>query len=242
MSRIIEMQPAYLLHSRPFRDSSLILDFLTPDYGRLSAISRGGRGAGSKSKSLLQPFTPVHISLSGKSELKTLRSVELRGGPVSLKGEKLFSALYMNEIIVRLFQSHEADPEFFVNYEEALANLAANQVAEPVLRHFELSLLDTLGYGIDFTSEAHSHDPVVPECWYYFQEESGFILVQDISVVSGNGGAGEGIFRGIDLIHIHNRDFSDAETRKVAKSILRGILNNHLGAAPLRSRSLFKRR
>ena len=62
-----------------------------------------------------------------------------------MKGEKLFSALYMNEIIVRLFQSHEADPEFFVNYEEALANLAANEVAEPVLRHFELSLLDTLG-------------------------------------------------------------------------------------------------
>ena len=82
----------------------------------------------------------------------------------------------------------------------------------------------------------------MPERWYYFQEESGFILVQDISVVSGNGGAGEGIFRGIDLIRIHNRDFSDPQTRKAAKAVLRGILNNHLGAAPLRSRSLFKRR
>ncbi len=242
MSRIIEMQPACLLHSRPFRDSSLILDFLTPDYGRLSAISRGGRGAGSKSKSLLQPFTPVHISLSGKGELKTLRSIELRRAPVSLRGEKLFSALYINEIIVRLFQSHEADPEFFVNYEETLTNLAGNEDTEPVLRHFELSLLDTMGYGVDFTAEAHSHEPVVSERWYYFQEEIGFILVQDISLMSDNRGAGEGIFRGMDLINIHNRDFSDPETRKAAKSILRGILNNHLGAAPLRSRSLFKRR
>lgn len=236
------MQPAFLLHSRPFRDSSLILDFLTPDYGRISAISRGGRGAGSKSKSLLQPFTPVHISLSGKGELKTLRSVELRQGPVSLKGEKLFSALYINEIIVRLFQSHEADPGFFVNYEEALCNLAGDESAEPVLRQFELSLLDTLGYGVDFTSEAHSFEPVVAEHWYYFQDQSGFIEVQDTSVVSGNSGSAEGIFRGIDLIKIHRRDFSAPETRKAAKAILRGILNIHLGSVPLRSRSLFKRR
>jgi len=242
MSRIIEMQPAFLLHSRPFRDSSLILDFLTPDYGRISAISRGGRGAGSKSKSLLQPFTPVHISLSGKGELKTLRSVELRQGPVSLKGEKLFSALYINEIIVRLFQSHEADPGFFVNYEEALISLAGNESAEPVLREFELSLLDALGYGVDFTFEAHSFKPVVAEHWYYFQDESGFIEVQDTSVVSGNSSGGEAIFRGIELINIHHRDFSAPETRKAAKAILRGILNIHLGSVPLRSRSLFKRR
>ena len=239
MSRITEMQAAYLLHSRPFRDTSLILDFLTPNYGRVSAISRGGRGAGSKSKSLLQPFTPVQISLSGKGELKTLRTIELRSGPVSLTGEKLFSALYMNEIIVRLFQSHEADPDFFTQYENALNSLSIEESAEPVLRHFELSLLDTLGYGIDFRLEAYSHDPIQSGHWYYFQEESGFIQVQDTTLLSGNENSGKRVFKGQDLLNIHSRNFAENETCKTAKAVLRAILNTYLGSTPLRSRSLF---
>ena len=239
VARNIEMQPAYLLHSRPFRDTSLILDFLTPDHGRISAISRGGRGAASKSKSLLQPFTPVHISLTGKGELKTLKSIDLRDGPLALSGEKLFSGLYINEIIVRLFQCHEADPEFFSQYEHALANLVAEESAEPVLRHFELSLLDTLGYGIDFSAEAHSHEPIETEHWYYFQEESGFVRVQDQNLLTtGNPSAGN-IFHGKELLNIHARNFSEAETRKTAKAVNRGILNTHLGSSPLQSRSLF---
>lgn len=241
MATLIELQPAYLLHSRPFRDSSLILDFLTPDHGRVSAISRGGRSARSTSKSLLQPFTPVHISLSGKSDLKTLRTVELRQGGHALKGEQLFSALYMNEIIVRLFQSHEADPVFFFHYEQALASLGCGALAEPVLRRFELALLDTLGYGIDFSAEADTHQPVDPGHWYYFQEESGFVRVLDTGAVLDNGRADGSLFSGKVLLNIQARDFSDGETRKAAKTILRGILNSHLGAAPLRSRALFRR-
>lgn len=239
MPRNIEMQPAYLLHSRPFRDTSLILDFLTPEYGRLSAISRGGRGAGSKSKSLLQPFTPVHISLAGKSELKTLKSIDLRDAPIALSGEKLFSGLYMNEIIVRLFQSHEADPDFFIQYELALLRLVSEESPEPVLRHFELFLLDALGYGIDFSAEAHSHDPITTEHWYYFQEESGFVRVQDLNLLKGDMHSRGSIFHGRELLNIHERDFKEAETRKTAKAVIRGILNSHLGSTPLRSRSLF---
>ena len=239
MSSLIELQPAYLLHSRPFRDSSLILDFLTPDHGRISAISRGGRSGRSKSKSLLQPFTPVHISLSGKSELKTLRGIERRQGVVSLKGERLFSALYMNEIIVRLFQGHEADHGFFRHYEEALLGLGSGEPPEPVLRNFELTLLDTLGYGVDFSAEAHSHQPVQEQAWYYFQQESGFVKVQNPEALEANANAGQSLFSGKDLLNIHTRDFSEEVTRKTAKHVIRVILANHLGAAPLRSRSLF---
>lgn len=235
------MQPAYLLHSRPFRDNSLILDFLTPDYGRISAISRGGRGAGSKNKSLLQPFTPVHISLSGKSDLKTLRNIELRQSGVLLKGDRLFSAMYMNEIIVRLFQSHEADSDFFNQYETSLERLASDELAEPVLRHFELSLLDTLGYGIDFSVEAVNHEPIEAEQWYYFQEESGFVLVQDPDLLAKGTSQECDMYRGIELLNIHAMDLTDSLTRKTAKSVIRGILNTHLGSVPLRSRSLFRK-
>jgi len=241
MSNIIELQPAFLLHSRPFRDTSLLLDFLTPDFGRISAISRGARSARSKNKSLLQPFTPIQISLSGKSELKTLRTVELRQGAIPLKGDRLFSAMYLNEIIVRLFQSHEADPAFFKAYEEALFNLNSQEATEIVLRGFELSLLDTLGYGVDFSSEAHSHDPIDPDSWYYFQEESGFIKVQESSGVQLEASTASDIYSGVALLNIDTRDFSEDLTRKTAKQVIRSILANHLGSNPLRSRALFSR-
>lgn len=239
---MIELQPAYLLHSRPFRDNSFILDFLTPDYGRISAISRGGRSIHSKSKSLLQPFTPVHISLSGKSDLKTLRTIELRQSVQILKGEKLFSAMYMNEIIVRLFQSHEADPAFFNQYEQTLLQLGDKQAPEPVLRRFELTLLDTLGYGVDFSTEAHSHQPLREELWYYFQNESGFVKVENPEAQNGTNNTKKNIFSGRDLLKIHARDFSDISTLRAAKYVIRGILGSHLGATPLRSRSLFTAR
>lgn len=242
MSTLIELQPAYLLHSRPFRDTSLILDFLTPDYGRISAISRGARSARSRNKSLLQPFTPVFISLSGKSELKTLRNIELRRPLHALRGERLFSAMYMNEIIVRLFQAHEADPGFFLQYEASLEELAGEASPEPILRHFELTLLETLGYGVDFSSEAHTHDPLQPDRWYYFQEESGFIRVQDEGARGDAGISSHQLYAGRDLLCIQERDFSAASTRRTAKLVIRGILGNHLGPTPLRSRTLFASR
>lgn len=241
MRNIIELQPAYLLHSRPFRDTSLLLDFLTPDFGRISAISRGARSAKSKSKSLLQPFLPVQISLSGKSDLKTLRTVEFRPGTFTLKGDRLFSAMYMNEIIVRLFQSDESDPAFFLAYEHALRELSGQETTELVLREFELTLLDTLGYGVDFTTEAFSHDPIDPESWYYFQEDSGFIKLQNSGGSGSQDVGSEELYSGVSLLNISNRDFSKSQTLKTAKHVIRGILSNHLGNTPLQSRSLFSR-
>ncbi len=242
MATHIELQPAYLLHSRPFRDNSFLLDFITPDYGRLGAVSRGGRSAGSKSRGLLQPFIPVQISLAGKSELKTLKTIEVRQALPVLHGERLFSAMYMNELIVRLFQSHEADPGFFHEYEQALESLAARQEPEPVLRSFELSLLDTLGYGVDFTAEADTALDIDPRAWYYFQTENGFIKVQNPDAVVESQNKGHSVFRGDHLLNIHERNFQDVQTRKTAKSVLRGILNSHLGSRPLGSRSLFSRK
>lgn len=240
MSTIIELQPAFLLHSRPFRDSSLLLDLLTPDYGRVSAIARGGRSAKSKNKSLLQPFTPIQISMSGKSDLKTLRTVELRGGSIALTGERLFSAMYMNEVIVRLFQGHESDPEFFNTYEQCLLHLTHEESPEPVLRQFEMALLDSLGYGIDFSTEADSQEPIESSYWYYFQEGSGFVRAQNQESAEPNSESSNNIYRGEELLNIHIRNFKHSLTCQTAKNVIRGVLNNQLGPNPLRSRSLFK--
>src|SRR5690606_33251897 len=109
MPREILLQPAYLLHSRPYRDTSALLDFLTRDFGRISAVARGVRRPNSTTRGLLQPFTPVQASFSGRGELKTLSQVELLRDPIVLRGERLFSALYINELIVRLTYGHETE-------------------------------------------------------------------------------------------------------------------------------------
>jgi DNA repair protein RecO (recombination protein O) len=148
----------------------------------------------------------------------------------------------MNEIIVRLFQSHEADPGFFTCYEQALIKLGTVEFAEPVLREFELSLLDALGYGVDFGIEAQTHQPLSENEWYYFQTESGFVKVQNLEGVQSGRDSGNPIFRGRELLDIQSGDFLDDDTRKTAKQVLRIILNSHLGPAPLNSRNLFSRR
>ncbi len=124
MSGPIRSQAAYLLHSRPFRDSSLLLDLLTRDHGRISAIARGVRSAKSKNKALLQSFVPLQVNLSGKSELKTLTQVEALSGPLVLRQRNLFAALYMNELLSRLLHRQEGDIDIFSLYESSLGQLS----------------------------------------------------------------------------------------------------------------------
>ena len=237
MARDIHLQPAYLLHSRPFRDTSLLLDFLTRDYGRISAVARGVRTPKSPHKGLLQLFTPLQVSFAGRHELKTLRNVELLAEVQILKGQRLFSALYMNELLVRLVHGREAEAPLFDAYEETLARLAGEEL-EAVLRGFELTLLEALGYGIAFEGDAATGEVLAAEGWYHFEAESGFIRV----AAPGEAEVRERrYYPGEALIAIGRHDFSDPDTRRVAKRLLRGALGHHLGDRPLLSRALFKR-
>lgn len=234
MKKLIELQPAYLLHSRPFRDTSLLVDFLTRDYGRVRAIANGVRRPKSAYRSLLQPFIPLQASFSGKNELKTFRNAELLSDPLQLKGNYLFAALYINEILVRLIQGNESEIDIFIGYEKALGLLAQGEELEPVLRNFELGLLSALGYGIEFSYAADTGDEIAEDAWYYFQHESGFIQLHH---KFDNDNAE--YFAGTDLLNISRRDFSTTQSRKVAKRIIRNVLGVHLGNKPLKSRQLF---
>lgn len=232
-------QPAWLLHSRPFRDTSLLLDFLTRDSGRISALARGARKAGKGGKSgLLQPFTPLQVALAGRHDLKTLSAVDALGPALVLRGERLFSGLYLNELLVRLLQGHDADAELYAAYEDSLQALwqGAEEV-EPVLRRFELRLLEALGYGVDFTQDAESGEALRADGWYYFHPESGFTAVADP-------GAAPGLHycEGALLLRIAAQDFSDAAVRRLAKRLLRSMLRQLLGERPLQSRLLFSGR
>lgn len=236
------MKPAglhhcWLLHARPYRDTSLLLDLFTEEEGRVGAIARGVRAAGSgkavSKRSLLQPFVPLQVSLSGRGELRTLGQTEALGAGIPLSGERLLSALYVNELLVRLLPAHEKEAEVFDDYSHLLLALAGNAALEPLLRNFELQLLDVLGYGLQLTHDVVSGEPILACTWYQLQQDGGFM--RQPSNVSDT----RGLYDGSDLIALALRDFSQVNTRRTAKRLLRHVLQQHLGGRELASRALF---
>jgi DNA repair protein RecO (recombination protein O) len=230
----ISLQPAYVLHSRPYRDTSLLLEVLTAEQGRLGLVARGARrkSRGGSGGALLQSFTPLLISFTGRAELKTLTAVEAAGQSRVLRGDRLFSGMYLNELLVRLLHRHDPHPTLFAAYSSALQSLAAEPEVEVCLRRFELQLLEELGYSFDLAAEGDTGEAVQEGRWYHYHSHCGLV-------------AGDGIaepatpaFSGSDLLRMARGQFG-GEVRQTAKRLLRLALSEHLGGAPLRSRELF---
>lgn len=235
--RRVESQPAYILHSRNYRDSSMLVDFLTLDYGRVTAVVKGVRSTAKTARqrrSLLQPFIPLLISWTGKLELKTLGQFESTATPIALLGTRLFSAIYVNELLSRLLPHSDHNPELYRLYQSVLSGLLHEEFIEVVLRRFELQLLSDLGYGIDLGTELNSGQAIQQGQWYDFTAGQGFY-----SVASGRlDSASKALFRGEDLLAIAQDNYNP-QARRTAKRLCRQALRQHLGAKPLKSRELF---
>ena len=231
----VDLQPAFVLHSRPYRDSSAIIELFTPEYGRLSVVGRGARRQGKRRRGPLvtQPFVPLLVSWSGRSELKTLAACESAGQPRHLAGNGLYSGLYLNELLVRLLHRHDPHPELFALYATTLEQLASNESLEASLRRFELKLLDDLGYSFEFAVDAHSGLGIREDSLYVYQSELGMVECR------GRPANGQPAYAGADLVRIAEGDFS-GEAAATAKRLLREVLSGHLGGEPLRSRQLFR--
>ena len=173
----VNLQPAYILHSRPYRDSSVLLEVLTAEQGRISLVARGARRKtrGGSGGALLQPFIPLLLSFSGRTELKNLNATEAAGRPFALPGERLFSGLYLNELLVRLLHRHDPHPHLFAAYGATLGALARDDEIDDVLRRFEFALLGELGYGFELNLDGASGEAVLPECWYHYHPDHGLI-------------------------------------------------------------------
>ena len=232
----VDLQPAYVLHGRPYRDTSLLLEAFTAEHGRISLVARGARrrSRGGSSGALLQPFIPLLLSFSGRAELKTLTATEAAAPAVPLGGDRLFSALYLNELLSRLLHRNDPHPELFAAYGEALQALAAAGQLEAVLRRFEFRLLDELGYHLDCAVDGHSGEAVREECWYTYHADHGLV------VRSGAGNPSQPAFSGADLLLIAAGQY-EGEARHAARRLMRQVLAVHLGSAPLKSRELFRR-
>lgn len=232
----VSLQPSYILHSRPYRDTSALLEVLTAEYGRISLVARSvrRRSRGGSNGALLQPFTPLLLSFSGRAELKTLTATEAVGKVPRLRGERMFSGMYVNELLVRLLHQHDAHPQLFAAYARTLQALAGNDVLDTVLRHFEFNLLHELGYSFDLGVDGSCGAVVREGRWYHYDPDCGMVASRGDAA-----GQSRPAFAGADLLLMAGGEFG-GQVRLTAKRLLRQALATHLGGTPLRSRDLFR--
>lgn len=225
-------QRAFVLHSRPWSETSLLLDLFTEESGRVCLIAKGARSRRSGLKGALQPFTPLLVRFGGRGDVKTLRSAEAVSLALPLSGISLYSGLYVNELLVRVLEQETHFSALFFDYLHCIQALAGTSDSpEPALRRFELALLEHLGYGVDFLHCAGSGEEIADDMTYRYREEKGFIA----SMVIDNA-----TFTGRELKALAGRDFPDGACLRAAKRFTRMALKPYLGGKPLKSRELFR--
>jgi len=242
MAGRFNLEAAYILHRREYRDTSYLLDIWSENHGRISLVARGARGArGLKSRFQgLQPFHRLLLSWSGRGELGTLTAVESEGLYLQLSGQFAMSGFYLNELLTLLLHKDDPHPELFILYECAMNELARlstsnnhtvnlNLEEEKILRQFEKGMLDTLGYGINFEFESESDDEIKESSHYTYNVMAGFV-----KSIEPNKKA----YLGKNLLAIAREQFDDTSVLKDAKRIMRSTLDCHLGGKPLKSREL----
>lgn len=220
-----QAQPAFVLHSRAYRESSALVDLLTPQ-GRLRAVLRSARG---KAGSQARAFVPLEVELRGRGELKTIGRLESAGIASFLQGYALFSGLYLNELLIRLLPAEDPHPELFEHYRMTILALAAKRPLEPLLRAFEWRLLDELGYGFALDQDLHGQ-AIEASRLYRLHADAGFEPVAQLQ---------PGVFQGGDLLAMALADWSAPGALAAAKRLMRQALAPHLGGKPLVSRELF---
>lgn len=218
----------FLLHQRSYGETSIIADVFTQKSGKISFIAKGAKKPKSKFFGYLVPFQKLKITYSGRSELKTLTSIDRDLASNSNTFSKVsYSLLYINELLMKLLPKDAKHEELFVLYDEFLKKINKNNNLEISLRHFELDLLDMLGYGFDYDSEIDSNEPIEAELSYVFVSERGFRKSNSSS------------FKGKDILSIKKRELEDVPL-KYLKEITTKAIGICLEGKDLTSRKIFK--
>lgn len=226
---------AFVLHTYPWRETSLIVETFTRDHGRLPLMAKGARRPGSAVRGVLMAFQPLAVSWTGKSEVKTLTGAYWLGGQALLGGIGLLCGYYLNELLLRLLPREDPHPVLFDRYTETIRALAQGVATAPLLRSFELALLQELGYGLTLDRVAGSGDDVKPDGRYGFVAERGVLEAQD---EMGDSAALGSLLHGRVLLAMARDDFSDAETLVQSKGLMRRLLQHYLGGQQLESRRI----
>jgi DNA repair protein RecO (recombination protein O) len=226
------LEPAFVLHHRPYANTSRIIDCLTPTRGRVGLVARGSRRPESAHRALLRPFACLRVSWLRRGELGKLTYVEAAAPTRELKGDGLLAGFYMNELVLRLLARSDANAEVFSCYSACLQELGAGAATARTLRLFELGLLRALGYGPELARDCESGEPLRDEWTYSFEPESG--------ARRARAEAGGERFRGRDLISLREKTLDDPDSLRAAKVLLGRALAVHLGSRPLKTRDVLK--
>lgn len=233
----VNNQLAYVLHKRPYRDTSQILDVFTRDYGRISLMSRGSRNPKSKSAGLLQILRPLLVSWGGRGDLYFLNNAELAELKIpDLKGNSIKSAMYINELLIYMLHKDDVHADVFDLYHKCLYDLSDESNIEKSLRLFEKQLLQQLGFGLNLVTDADTGEPVDEHCSYIYHFEHGPVLCRKEAKAARNP-----VLSGDSLIAYENNQFESDHHFSEIKLLMRYVLNGHLGKKKIRSRDLFRK-
>jgi len=254
----VTLEPCFVLHQKAYRDTSALVEVFSRQYGRIGLVARGVKSSKSKTRGLLQPFSPLLVSWGGRGELQTLKAVEARERAMALPHRWVMSGFYLNELLMRLLMRNDPHVALFDQYECTLKLLCylanseqssgeqGNQLQsehQRVLRLFEKKLLDELGYGLVLDHDVETGTPIEKEKYYQYYIEKGPVLSE--TRVSGTGET-SGVYnqrveiKGASLLSLAQDQLDDAMTLKETKRLMRYVLAGYLGEKPLYSRQLFK--
>ncbi len=225
------LTPCFILHQRPYRETSLLLDVLSQQFGRVSLIAKGVRKQKRSQMGLYQLYQPLLIAWTGRGELQTLTQLETMAPRYILQAESALCGLYINELMVKLWPLHVAEEGIFSIYQDALESLQKKENTQSALRLFEKRLLSQLGYGLVLDREFESGELIEEEHQYYYQADAG--------LVRWHPGQRQAAISGRSLQHLTNETDFDAKSLQEIKQMMRSVLNFYLGGKPLQSRQLF---
>lgn len=229
----IQDELAFVLHSYPFRETSLVLEVFSRQHGRVPLVARGARRPRSALRGLLMSFQPLALSWFGKNELRTLHSAEWQGGQPQLQGTALMCGFYLNELLLNLTARDDPHEQLFDYYQQTLQRLVQEDNHASTLRCFEKHLLQELGYALLLEHEAGSNEPISAEKNYRYILERGAI-VETVDAAQGLPVAGK------TLLDIAADDYTDVNSARQGKQLMRMLLNHHLGGVVLHTRELIK--
>jgi DNA repair protein RecO (recombination protein O) len=254
------MDRGYVLHSYPYRETSLILQVWTEKHGRLGLVAKGARRPRSASRAVLVPFQPLSLDWFGRGELRTLKTAEPYAPATPLAGQSLLSAFYLNELLLKLTTRDDPHEGLFDAYDTAISEMRAlsrltpqlsdsadasqPRSLEPILRRFELRLLQELGYALEMAREAGHGPPIAAEREYFYVVERGAVAAPGLTTTgAGSEGATPSNavrLRGQTLIDLERGRFEDAATVSQAKQLMRLLINHSLNGQELATRAIVR--
>jgi DNA repair protein RecO (recombination protein O) len=230
----VTAQPSYILHQRPYRETSLILEIFAREHGRVCLVARGARRSANRQRPLLQLLRRLDLGWTMRAEMGTLTQVESSLPPPLLSGESVIAAFYLNELLMRLLHRHEPHPSLFDAYELALDELQQRAAQEATLRIFEKRLLQALGYGLVLDREIVNGGTVEEGCDYFYLVEQGPSLEPRSGIRSTR-------ISGATLRALGRERLEGSAQLAEAKRLLRMVLADHLGSRALASRDLYRK-